>query len=283
LRDLPLDMLVCDGSIARAWGATLAAGFHKPIAALSVILPDSETDRPMSIPEIVLCPQEFDLPHDRFRSLSSRAPIFYAEPSVCREGTLRGSCAISGMSKEPVIYCTFGTQTYRYANAAAIFNCVIDACIGLPCQVIVSCNDPAALNYGAAYPTNVTVVPSAPQMAILEQARLFISHGGLGGVKESIMNGVPLLVIPFDMDQPRNAERVLYHGLGAICGPSDCTATRLRELIDHVLGDSETPLRVRRMSTIFREREQEASAARIVAGCLLGCDAPTASSERVGS
>jgi UDP:flavonoid glycosyltransferase YjiC (YdhE family) len=45
-------------------------------------------------------------------------------------------------------------------------------------------------------------------------SNLFITHGGLGALKETIMYGVPALVIRFDKDQPENAARVAYHRLG---------------------------------------------------------------------
>jgi len=49
---------------------------------------------------------------------------------------------------------------------------------------------------------------------LLSGASLAVLHGGLGGIKESILAGVPMLLVPFVFDQRPNAERIAFHGLG---------------------------------------------------------------------
>lgn len=55
-----------------------------------------------------------------------------------------------------------------------------------------------------------------PQLKVLQHADLFVTHGGLGSVKESINYGVPMLVYPLDLqyDQNGNGLKVEHHGLG---------------------------------------------------------------------
>ena len=45
---------------------------------------------------------------------------------------------------------------------------------------------------------------------------LFVTHGGLNSIRESIALGVPMLVCPVDLrwDWPSNAAKVVFHGLG---------------------------------------------------------------------
>jgi hypothetical protein len=54
------------------------------------------------------------------------------------------------------------------------------------------------------------------QLDVLRHSDCFISHGGLGSIKEAIKMKVPVLVYPLDYnwDQPDNAFRVVYHKIG---------------------------------------------------------------------
>jgi len=43
--------------------------------------------------------------------------------------------------------------------------------------------------------------------------KLFISHGGISGVYESLDGGVPILGFPFYNDQPRNIDNLVKAGM----------------------------------------------------------------------
>jgi UDP:flavonoid glycosyltransferase YjiC (YdhE family) len=55
-----------------------------------------------------------------------------------------------------------------------------------------------------------------PQLEVLRKADLFITHGGLGSIKEAIEYEVPMLVYPLDLqyDQNGNGLKVELHGIG---------------------------------------------------------------------
>ena len=48
------------------------------------------------------------------------------------------------------------------------------------------------------------------------KTKLFITHGGMFGVQESIYHGVPLVVLPIFGDQFDNARRIQDKGLGVV-------------------------------------------------------------------
>jgi MGT family glycosyltransferase len=67
-------------------------------------------------------------------------------------------------------------------------------------QVVVSLGSAGGRAAGE-WPPHVRAYPFVDQLAVLAHARLVVSHGGLQTVTESLAHGVPLIVIPQDVDQ----------------------------------------------------------------------------------
>ncbi|MCC5938229.1 MAG: hypothetical protein JJU34_13200 [Lunatimonas sp.] len=63
---------------------------------------------------------------------------------------------------------------------------------------------------------NLIFMKSLPQLFLVKQSSLLITHGGGGAVYEALALGIPLLVIPPKnvFDYPGNAARVVYHQVG---------------------------------------------------------------------
>lgn len=85
-------------------------------------------------------------------------------------------------------------------------------------------------------PANVSVGPFQPQLDILEQASLFITHAGTGSVMEAIWFGVPMLCVPQMDEQAMTASRVQELKLGkSIPLGSELTSELLRGYIEGLL------------------------------------------------
>jgi len=84
-------------------------------------------------------------------------------------------------------------------------------------------------------PDNVLVVDYAPQLDLLKQAVLCITHAGPGTVLESLYFGVPMVCIPFSDDQPAMAARVKYFVVGEVVPWKKLTKKRLFAAISNVL------------------------------------------------
>lgn len=63
---------------------------------------------------------------------------------------------------------------------------------------------------------NILLYREFPQIEILKNADLMITHGGMQSVTECIMLEVPMLVYPLNpyLDQNGNSARVVYHKIG---------------------------------------------------------------------
>lgn len=67
--------------------------------------------------------------------------------------------------------------------------------------------------------------------------KLFITQGGLQSTEESIMYGVPMLIMPFFGDQPYNAKRLEYKKVGRIVFHQSLKKENLKEQIMEVINN----------------------------------------------
>lgn len=134
----------------------------------------------------------------------------------------------------PLIYASLGT----FQNGSKrLFGVIAEACAGLDAQLLISLGgglDPAELGELAGDPLVVRV---APQLEILKQTALAITHGGINTVLESLSEGVPLVAIPLGNDQPGMAARIKARGAGVVVSRRGLTPARLRQAVTRVLHD----------------------------------------------
>ena len=86
-------------------------------------------------------------------------------------------------------------------------------------------------------PSNIFVAPSVPQLEVLQRASVFVSHGGMNSVSESLYHGVPLVMVPQMGEQEIVARQVERLGAGVYLAKKDVTPDRLRESVLRVLNE----------------------------------------------
>ena len=82
--------------------------------------------------------------------------------------------------------------------------------------------------------------------------------------------GVPMLLIPLSYDEPGNAARVVYHGLGLRLDLEQVSSATLGSSIDRLLNDGSFLANARQMSQKFIEMEQRSPACEIIYKMLAG-------------
>ncbi len=85
---------------------------------------------------------------------------------------------------------------------------------------------------------NVAVYEWVPQIEVLKRAALFISHGGMNSVHDSLYFGVPLLVVPQQFEQTTNAMRVVELGAGLMLKAKQVNAQAIRDSAVRLLTES---------------------------------------------
>ena len=102
-----------------------------------------------------------------------------------------------------------------------------------------------------AVPANFTVAQFVPQLAILDEADLFITHGGMNSINEAVMAGVPMVVVPNTIEQAVNALRVEQLLGGVYLEPQVVNGNNLQAAAMKVLGDPSVPLGLSRIRQSF--------------------------------
>jgi MGT family glycosyltransferase len=216
---------------------------------------------------LVLCPQEFDFP-----IRAKQKGHHYIEASIDLERRELRSFPWDKLDKsKSLIYCSFGSHSDQYEQSLGIMANIIEAIEHrTECQLVLVAD---ARLYAPIYrriPENVLIVDWAPQLEILKKASIMITHGGLGAIKECIFFGVPMIVVPMMWDQPVNAERVVYHGLGLQANPSLLTSQLIDSFIDKLNSDASFRVRVASMSKVFKKAEDYGKGVKIIESILRG-------------
>lgn len=93
-----------------------------------------------------------------------------------------------------------------------------------------------------------------PQLAILRQADVFITHAGAGGSQEGLATATPMVAVPQAVDQFGNADMLRSLGVARHLPMEEATAETLREAVLSLVYD---PGVARRLEEVRREMAGE--------------------------
>jgi MGT family glycosyltransferase len=211
--------------------------------------------RLLAIRELILCPADLELAEIRH---DDEPEVHYVEASVDLERKSERAFPWERLDPErKLLYVSLGSQSYRLGreNAVAFLRAAAEAFAARPdWQVVLSTGglvDPEEV----PAPAGTVVAGWAPQLDLLRRARVALTHGGLGTVKECIFLGVPMVIFPISHDQPANAIRVVRHRLGV---EGSLKAASPGAILDLVLKADQPDVRagIERMQRRFQEVEE---------------------------
>jgi len=133
-----------------------------------------------------------------------------------------------------VIYISLGTL---FNEEPDFYVMCFEAFGGVDHQVVMSVGTKTEIGSLGPIPANFIVRNQVPQLQILEQADLFVGHGGFNSVSEGLYYGVPLVAVPQGGDQVLTAFRLKQLGAGIYIHPNKVTPKRLREAALRALDD----------------------------------------------
>jgi MGT family glycosyltransferase len=253
---------VPDGSLASRLANELAWKRFQAVLWRAYVFRGQPMVRPrlrLELPELVLCSEEFDFPRP------PRKGRHYVGPSVELERPRQEFPWHALKDKGSLIYCSFGTQAHRYSRVMELIASLVRAVAQNPVEQLVIAAQAAVIDdlTRQGLPNNVIAVERAPQIELLRRASVAITHGGLGTVKECVLLGVPMIVFPQSFDQPGNAARVHFHGIG-VRTRRPIRHEEARDLLDTISRSTTIAANIRRMQQAFQRAQSSAPAARII-------------------
>ena len=164
------------------------------------------------------------------------APLYHAGPFINAKSRLPIDFPWDRLTGAPLVYASMGTLQNGMEQ---VFHTIIDAARTMEeLQFVVALGNKLEPSLFEPLPDNVLVVGYAPQLVLLQQASLCITHAGLNTVLESLANRVPLVALPVTNDQPGVAARIHAKGVGEFLTLPELSPDSLRALIQQVRGET---------------------------------------------
>ena len=123
--------------------------------------------------------------------------------------------------RDKLIYISMGTVNN---DMMALYKRCLSALADRDYQVIMSVGNLVSIEEFGVLPENISVFTHVDQIAVLQQADVFVSHCGMNSVSESLYFGVPLIMLPQTAEQDGVAERVYQLGAGIKLDKSDASS-----------------------------------------------------------
>jgi MGT family glycosyltransferase len=117
---------------------------------------------------------------------------------------------------------------------------------------------------------NIKLVSFAPQLAILQYAKLFLTHCGFNSVKESIYFGVPMICMPLAADQPLIANHIATRlELGVKLDPYSMNEDAIINSVRKIMNDNGYYDRCTKYSEFLKKYDSSKNFSNEVLNCLI--------------
>ncbi|MDO5521605.1 MAG: glycosyltransferase [bacterium] len=146
--------------------------------------------------------------------------------------SIRNTEAKVTKTAEKLLYISLGTVINQ--NDSFYKNC-IEAFGNTDLQVIMSVGNLTDIKALGDVPANIAVQESVDQIAVLQQADVFITHCGMNSVSEALYFKVPLVLFPQTNEQKGVANRVNELGAGAFL--QENTVEKIKEAVHMVMDE----------------------------------------------
>ena len=86
-------------------------------------------------------------------------------------------------------------------------------------------------------PENATIAGFVPHSAVLKKSSIVINHAGHGIVSKALRYGVPMVLLPWDRDQPGVAARASKLGVAKVVPRASANSQEVRRAVNTLFED----------------------------------------------
>lgn len=170
--------------------------------------------------------------------------VFVGPPLRSREAiSIALDVHLAEASATPRLYVSLGTI---YNAQPDFYKLCFRAFGDQAYRVITSLGKDIAETELGPVPENFLLRSSVPQLAVLRQTDVFVTHGGLNSIMEALYYGVPMVVVPQMPEQMITAKRLADLGLGIVLDKDALTSEALRDAVQTLSGDPGLSTRMKR-------------------------------------
>lgn len=198
-------------------------------------------DEPLNI---VFLPRAFHPVGDTFNQR-----FVFVGPSLTERADVT-DFPLEQLTQQPTLYISLGTLFNTWIE---FFQMCFTAFGDQHWQVVMSIGKNVDRSSLGSIPNNFIVASFVPQLAVLENTNVFLTHGGMNSVMEALYHGVPLVVIPQMPEQAITAKRVMELGLGVALEKTDITVSALQAAVAKVANEPQFRQNTQQMREIIQE------------------------------
>ena len=165
-------------------------------------------------------------------------------------------------TEKKLVYISMGTVNN---DMLPLYRACIQAVKGSNWQVILSVGDQVDVKALGTLPENVSAYSTVDQIAVLEQADVFLTHCGMNSASEGLYFGVPLVTLPHTSEQGGVAARA--EQLGAGLRLKKTTPAAIRSALETVMNTPSYRENAAKIADSFRA----CGGAKAAADCIEAC------------
>ncbi|MGI9643748.1 MAG: nucleotide disphospho-sugar-binding domain-containing protein, partial [Ilumatobacteraceae bacterium] len=228
---------------------------------------------PADLPLLLCNAEELDVPHEPRNGVHHIGSLLDpARPlDELDDRALAETLAQARREGRPIVACAFGAV--MAGEPSPLVDRIVDAAELRPQYEFVVATADAHRRRATAAPANLHAVPWLPQREVLAVSAAAIVHSGNATLHECVAAEVPMIVYPFAVnDQPRNAARIVRHGIGEVGDREHDDATTIATRLDRVMADTEMRKRIEELAEPITRYEREGVAVAVVESLLPASD-----------
>jgi MGT family glycosyltransferase len=181
---------------------------------------------------IAFFPRDFQAPNPRVDET-----FRFVGPMIDPD-TRGGDAPFEITGPDPLVYISLGTL---HLGSVDFFRQCFEAFADMPARFLLSVGKQTDLATLGRIPANFVVRSVVPQLAVLQHASVFLTHGGMNSALEALWCAVPLVAIPQQVEQLLIGLTVAARGAGLVLrghvAGRRVTAAELRAAVERALSE----------------------------------------------